>query len=144
MSNSNIDIISLIESKFGDKVQIQIGQLGAAAIIANNGLHRDVLKAMIDADEKTGITAITGLDLGANIGVYYHVHTSNVFVTIKAEVPKENPKIQTIIDLHPGALFHELEVADLLGVSLRGKPNLWALCPLRKLARRRLPTTKRC
>ena len=24
---------------------------------------------MMDADEKTGITAITGLDLGANIGV---------------------------------------------------------------------------
>ena len=104
MSNNKIDIINVVESKLGDKIQIQKGHLGAAAIIANNGLHRDVLKAMIDADEKTGITAITGLDLGANIGVYYHVHTSNAFVTIKAEVPKENPKIQTIIDIHPGAL----------------------------------------
>ena len=54
---------------------------------------------MIDADEKAALTAITGLDLGATIGVLYHVHTSNAFVTIKAEVPKENPKIETIIDL---------------------------------------------
>ena len=61
------------------------------------------------------------------------MHT-NAFVTIKAEVPKENPKIQTIIDLHPGAAFHELEVADLLGVSIRRTPNLRTLCSLRKLA----------
>ena len=67
MSNNKIDIISLIATKFGDKVQIQPGHLSTGTIIANNGLHRDVLKAMIDADEKTGITAITGLDLGANI-----------------------------------------------------------------------------
>jgi Ni,Fe-hydrogenase III large subunit/Ni,Fe-hydrogenase III component G len=120
LSNNNIDIISLIESKFQEKIKIQRGQLGAATIIANNGLHRDVFQAMIAADPKTGITAITGLDLGATIGVYYHVHTSKPFFTIKAEVPKESPKIQTIIDIHPGAVFHELEVADLVGVVFEG------------------------
>ncbi|MBE3116056.1 NADH-quinone oxidoreductase subunit C, partial [Candidatus Bathyarchaeota archaeon] len=114
MSKSNIDIINVIENKLRDKVQIQLGQLGKAAIIANNGLHREVLKAMLEADEKVGITAITGLDLGANIGIYYHVHTSNAFLTIKSEVPKENPKIQTITDIIPGAVFHEMEVADLI------------------------------
>ena len=122
MQNSSIDIVSLIENKFGDKVQIQKGQLGAATIVTNNGLHHDVLQAIIEADQKTGITAITGLDLGTKIGVYYHVHTSKHLVTIKAEVPKENPKIQTIIDIHPGAVFHELEVADLLGVIFEGHP----------------------
>jgi Ni,Fe-hydrogenase III large subunit/Ni,Fe-hydrogenase III component G len=116
-------MIEIIKSKFGDNVQIQMGMLGAAAITASNGMHRDILKAMIAADGKTGITAITGLDLGANMGVYYHVHTSNVFVTIKTEVPKENPKIQTIVDIHPGAVFHELEVADLLGVVFEGHPT---------------------
>ncbi len=122
MSNSNKDIIGLIESQFQDKVQIQKGVLGAAAITANYGYHRNVLQAMIEADEKVGITAITGLDLGENLGVYYHVHTSKEFVTIKAEIPKANPKIQTIIDIHPGAVFHELEVADLLGVVFEGHP----------------------
>ena len=120
MSNNKIDIINVIQSKLGDKVQIQLGQLGTAAINANNGLHRDVLKAMLDADEKTGITAITGVDLGANLGVLYHTHASNAFVTIRAEVPKDNPKIQTIVDLIPGAAFHEFEVSDLLGVVFVG------------------------
>jgi formate hydrogenlyase subunit 5 len=124
VSNNKIDVISAIESKLNDKVQIQVGQLGAATINASNGLHRDVLKALLEADEKTGITAITGLDLGANIDVLYHTHTSNAFLTIRAEVPKENPKIQTITDIIPGALFHELEVSDLLGVVFEGNPRL--------------------
>jgi formate hydrogenlyase subunit 5 len=119
LSNSNVDLLSLVESKFGDKIQVQRGTLGTS-IIANNGMHHDVLKAMIEADEKTGITAITGLDLGANLGVYYHVHTTKPLITIKAEVPKDNPKIQTVTDIHPGALFHELEVTDLLGVVFEG------------------------
>ena len=107
MSNSNIDVVNVIQSKLGNKVQIQLGQLGTAAINVNNGLHRDVLKTMLEADEKTGITAITGVDLGANLGILYHVHASNAFVTIRAEVPKDNPRIQTIVDLIPGAAFHE-------------------------------------
>jgi Ni,Fe-hydrogenase III large subunit/NADH:ubiquinone oxidoreductase subunit C len=123
LSKNNVDMISLIQSKLGVKFKIELGKLGTAAIIANNGLHREVIQIMLNADEKTGITAITGLDLGANIGVYYHIHTSNAFFTIKAEVPKENPKLQTIVDLHPGAAFHELEVADLLGVVFEGHPT---------------------
>jgi Ni,Fe-hydrogenase III large subunit/Ni,Fe-hydrogenase III component G len=117
---SQVDVISLVESKFGDKIQVKRGELEAAAIIAENGLHYDVLKAMIEADEKTGITAITGIDMGETIGVYYHVHTTKPFLTIKAHVPKDNPKIRTVVDIHPGAAFHELEVTDLVGVTFIG------------------------
>ncbi len=123
MVSNSLDIVSVIESKFQDQVQIQKGTLGKAAIITSNGLHREVLKAMVEADEKTGVAAITGLDLGANLGVLYHIRSSNPQLTIKAEVPKENPKIQTITDIIPGAVFHELEVNDLLGVEFEGNPN---------------------
>jgi formate hydrogenlyase subunit 5 len=122
MPNSDVDIVKLIESKFGTKVQIQPDLLGTATICTSNGLHRDVLKAMVEADEKTGITAITGLDLGASLGLIYHIHTAKGFFGIKAEVPKENPKIQTINDIIPGATFHELEVTDLFGVVFEGNP----------------------
>jgi formate hydrogenlyase subunit 5 len=97
---------------------------------------------MIDVDEKTGITAITGLDLGETLGVYYHVHTSKSFFTIKASVPRSNPKIQSVIDIHPGATFHEKEVTDLVGVVFIGNeldghfvlPESWpdGVYPLRK------------
>ncbi len=122
MPNSS-EVIKAIESKFGDKVQIQQGQLGNAAITVQSGLHRDVLQAMIDVDEKTGVTAITGVDLGANFEVIYHIHTGKGFFAIRALVPRENPKIQTIVDIISGAALHELEVTDLMGIVFEGNPS---------------------
>jgi len=119
-STNKIDIVKVVEDKLGDSVQIQLGQLGKAAIVTKNGLHRDVLQAMVDADEKTAVVAITGLDLGANLGILYHIRTSNAFITIRAEVPKDTPKIKTVTDIIPGAVFHELEVSDLFGVIFEG------------------------
>jgi Ni,Fe-hydrogenase III large subunit/NADH:ubiquinone oxidoreductase subunit C len=123
LSNNNVDIIKVIESKLDGKVQIDPGHLSTGTVTVTDDLNRDVLRAMLEADEKTAITAITGIDLGANIGVYYHIRTSNAFLTIKAEVLKEKPKIQTITDIMPGAVFHEMEVADLLGVVFEGHPS---------------------
>jgi formate hydrogenlyase subunit 5 len=121
--SSNIDILKVIESKLDGKVQIEPGHLSTGTVTVTDDLHRDVLKAMVEADEKTAITTMTGIDLGANIGVYYHIRTSNAFLTIKAEVPKENPKIKTITDILPGAVFHEMEATDLLGVVFEGHPS---------------------
>ena len=124
MPNNNIDIVKVLETKLkGKNFQIQPGKLGTVTVQATPNSHKDALKVLLDADEKTGVIAITGIDLGANIGVYYHIRTSNALVTIQSEVPKENPKIATITDLMLGAAFHELEVTDLLGVVFEGHPS---------------------
>ncbi|MDR1993466.1 MAG: NADH-quinone oxidoreductase subunit C, partial [Nitrososphaerota archaeon] len=78
---------------------------------------------MLGADKKSYLTAITGIDLGVNIGVLYHICLSEEFITVRVEVPKENAKIETITDLIPGAAFHEREVTDLLGVHVEGHPS---------------------
>jgi formate hydrogenlyase subunit 5 len=125
MSKKEIDMLSVLQSKFeGTSVQVQPNKLGKAAIIADDSTHRDVLKAMLEADEKTAVIAITGIDLGATIGVFYHIRTSETgIITIKVEVPKEEPQIKTITDLMPGATFDEMEVTDLLGVVFQGNPS---------------------
>ncbi len=124
MSNNEISILQVLEDKLrGKSVQIVPGQLGTASVKTSAGPHRDVIKALVDADEKTAITSITGIDLGTNIGVFYHVRTSNAFLTIQVELPKEKPQIQTINDIAPSAALHELEVSDLLGVEFEGNPR---------------------
>jgi Ni,Fe-hydrogenase III large subunit/Ni,Fe-hydrogenase III component G len=124
MSNNEINILKILEDKLqGKPVQITPGQLGTAAIKATVYSHRDVFKALVEADEKTAIVAITGIDLGANIGVFYHVRTSNALLTVQVELPKENPKIQTINDITPSTAFHELEASDLLGIEFEGNPR---------------------
>jgi Ni,Fe-hydrogenase III large subunit/NADH:ubiquinone oxidoreductase subunit C len=123
MSQNRVNLLSLLQTKLqGKDIQIQPGQLGIAAIQAKNGAHRDILKTLLDSDEKTAISAISGVDLGQTLGVFYHVRTSNAFLTIKTEVLRENPKIASIIDFIPGAAFHELEVSDLFGVVFEGNP----------------------
>ncbi|XES78660.1 MAG: NADH-quinone oxidoreductase subunit C [Candidatus Bathyarchaeia archaeon] len=118
-----MDILKILETKLqGKPVEIVPDYLGTAAIKAKEGSYRDVFKALMDADEKTGVTSITGIDLGAALGVFYHVRTSNAFITIQVEVPKENPKLVTVTDITPSAAFHELEVTDLIGVTFEGNP----------------------
>jgi formate hydrogenlyase subunit 5 len=125
LSKNEIDIVAALQNKFKDtSVQVQPAQLGKAEVIADASTHRDVLNVLLEADEKTAIVAITGIDLGATLGVFYHIRTSKGgVITIKTEVPREEPRINTISDLIPGAAFHEMEVADLLGVVFEGHPS---------------------
>jgi formate hydrogenlyase subunit 5 len=125
LSKNEIDIVAALQNKFKDtSVQVQPAQLGKAEVWADASTHRDVLKVLLEEDEKTAVVAITGIDLGANLGVFYHIRTSKGgVITIKTEVPREEPRINTISDLIPGAAFHEMEVADLLGVVFEGHPS---------------------
>jgi Ni,Fe-hydrogenase III large subunit/Ni,Fe-hydrogenase III component G len=125
MSKNEIDIVGLLQAKFKDtSVQVQPAQLGKATVIADASTHRDVVNMLLKADEKTAIVAITGIDLGANLGVFYHIRTSKGgIITVKTEVPREIARINTITDLMPAATFHEMEVADLLGVVFAGHPS---------------------
>jgi formate hydrogenlyase subunit 5 len=125
MSQKEIDILDILQAKFKDtSIQVQPQQLGKAAVIADASTHRDVLKALLEADEKTAVIAITGIDLGATLGVFYHIRTSKSgIITIKVEVPREKPRIKTISDLMPGATFDEMEVTDLIGVVFEGHPS---------------------
>jgi formate hydrogenlyase subunit 5 len=125
MSQKEYGILGILQEKFkGTSVRVQPQQLGKVAVAADASTHRDVLKALLEADEKTAVIAITGIDLGANLGVFYHIRTSKSgIITIRVEVPKEKPQIKTISDLMPGAAFDEMEVTDLVGVVFEGHPS---------------------
>jgi len=135
----------VLQKKLGGAVKILPNHLGNATIHVEARLNRDVFKTLMEADNDAGIAAITGLDLGENIGLLYHIRTKGAILTLRTEVPKENPKISSITDITPGASFHEREVADLFGVVFQGHPNpsrlvlpedwLENLYPLRKDAK---------
>jgi Ni,Fe-hydrogenase III large subunit/Ni,Fe-hydrogenase III component G len=140
-----VDIVKSLETTFQNNKSVQIqagGQLGLATIQVQDGLHREVIKTLLAVDKKTCLVTITCLDLGQNLGIFYHMRTSSGYLTIKAEVPRDNPKIASITDLIPGAAFSELEGTDLLGILYEGNtlaghfilPENWpeGVYPLRK------------
>jgi NADH:ubiquinone oxidoreductase subunit C len=70
---------------------------------------------------------LSGVDYeDAGLEVVYHLYsfTHKHNVTIKARVPTDDPKIQTVSDLWRGADWHEREARDMFGIEFEGHPNL--------------------
>lgn len=88
------------------------------------------------------LSTITGVDLGQTLGVIYHLIGRNVVLSLKTSIPKNDPKLPTIVSIVPGAELYEREIHDMLGVIFEGHPDLsplilpekWpnGLYPLRK------------
>jgi Ni,Fe-hydrogenase III large subunit/Ni,Fe-hydrogenase III component G len=117
----NINIVKLLESKAqANDMQVLCDHLGVATVQVNRALHREVIKYLLAIDPKVTLATITCLDLGQTLGICYHMRTSQGYLTVKTDVPKENPRLQTITNLIPGAKFAELEGSDLLGIIFEG------------------------
>jgi len=97
---------------------------------------RDALVEAIETLQEMGIThlvTITGVDAGDEIEVLYHFLkygeyddgdlSEGVELTIRAIVPKDDPTIETLTDILPGATLYERELMDMLGVEVTGHPN---------------------
>jgi formate hydrogenlyase subunit 5 len=124
MTNVEQELLATLTRKLGEKVlETPIIQLEKISLRVNSGVHRDALKILLDGDETAGISAITGVDLGETIEILYHIRTRGTIVTIRTQVQKKDARIKSITDLFPGANFHEMEVADLFGVTFDGHPN---------------------
>lgn len=71
------------------------------------------------------LSTITGVDLGTEIELLYHmVLNDGIVLTLGFSVPKEKATTRTITDLVPSAVLYEREVHELLGVGFEGHPNL--------------------
>jgi NADH:ubiquinone oxidoreductase subunit C len=82
----------------------------------------EACKMVVESGEYYHLSTITGVDEGQSIAVLYHFWRGKGFITVKTSVPKENPKLQSVIQVVPAAIFYEAEVADLLGVTFKGNP----------------------
>lgn len=76
--------------------------------------------------------------------VVYHLHSlvANRKLVVKVDVPggRENPVLDSVVDVWPTADWHEREAWDMMGISFKGHPDLrrilmpedWVGHPLRK------------
>jgi NADH-quinone oxidoreductase subunit C len=88
------------------------------------------------------LMSLTGMDLGENLGVVYHLYSMQLKhkIVIKAFVPKEQPNVLSVERIWRTADWHEREAYDLIGVNFEGHHNLirillpydWEGYPLRK------------
>jgi len=83
----------------------------------------EIIGRLQDRMQFSILCTITGLDLGATLGVIYHLaRPSGVVLSLSTAVPKEKPVLQTISARFPAAEAYERELADLLGFEVQGLP----------------------
>lgn len=87
----------------------------AAALKENNNTSFDFL------------TCITAMDWGSDLGVIYHLRSAslghNIVVRVRIS-DREDPRVDSLCDLWPGAEFHEREAFDLMGIRFNNHPDL--------------------
>jgi membrane-bound hydrogenase subunit beta len=71
------------------------------------------------------LTTITGIDLGEEIELIYHLAYRNATeLSLIVRVPKGEALVPTISDLMPNSALYEREVHDLIGVRFDGLSDL--------------------
>ena len=80
----------------------------------------------------TILCTITGLDLGADLGLIYHLardgdksagYVGGIMANLKTRVPK-GKAMTSVCPYFPGAAIYEREVEDLLGATFEGRPAM--------------------
>ena len=69
----------------------------------------------------------TGIDSEDNFEILYHFSNDETgcIVTVKAFIrDRENPSIESITSLIPGAEWIEREIYDILGIEIKNHPNM--------------------
>jgi NADH:ubiquinone oxidoreductase subunit C len=91
---------------------------------SQNGSIRDILKFLRDNKDFTFLCTITGLDLGDNFQVIYHLADSKgIVLNLKILTPRSKPVIDSVIPVFAGAVFYERELNSLFGIEVKGLPE---------------------
>ncbi|MCS6790454.1 MAG: NADH-quinone oxidoreductase subunit C [Bacteroidia bacterium] len=84
------------------------------------------LKEQHNFDYLVDIGATDHFEEGLRFEIVYNLVSLSrrLRVRVKARLPEENPEVETVTDLWPGAAWHEREAYDMMGIRFRGHPDL--------------------
>ena len=88
---------------------------------------RDQLCAVAGFLAQSGVqhlSTITGRDAGTGFEVLYHFFVDGTVLTLKVQLPRDDPVVDSIVGLFPSSVLYERELLDLLGITPRGHPDL--------------------
>lgn len=132
-------IIVKIREKFPDAI-LDVGEgAGSATISIKRGFVRKVLQFIRDDPELgcnflADLFGIDYMEMGGherfaviyNLYSFQHAHR----IYIKAFVPEDDPRIDSVVSLWTGANWAERETYDMYGISFNDHPNMTRiLCP---------------
>ena len=109
------------------EAEIKTGKQFIEATIPAPAFH-SLAKKLRDSEETLFdfLFCLTGVDFGQNLGVVYHLRSTNHKHTIVLKAitsDRVNPGLDSVSDIWRTAEFFENEVFDLLGISFHKHPH---------------------
>lgn len=117
-------IVEKVNSDIQDKIQ-EISLTAPRRVQLKVG--REQLNAVLTyLKEQFGFThvgTISGVDLGENFEVVYHMSNDIATVNVRILTPRSEPKIPSICAVIPGAILYERELQDMFGLVVENIPD---------------------
>jgi len=121
---NDLEIIEKTKSLLGDKI----------VEIANPALRRIFIKVepenlvpVVGGLRKnlniTYLATVSGVDLGESFEILYHFGHNNGSLTVRTQIPRANPHVESICSVIPGAILYERELQDMFGIVVDHLPD---------------------
>lgn len=137
-------IVDLIREKIPEAI-IEVNEKAIDPFVKIRPDHLKGVARLLKGEEEIGmdmLLSISSVDYPASITVVYHIFSikNNHSIVLKVDLPRDNPRVDTVEDVWKAANWHERETYDLFGVVFEGHPDLrrillpddWEGHPLRK------------
>ena len=71
----------------------------------------------------THISDITARDTGKGLEALFHFFHNGIEITVRTSCPYDDPWLDSIVGIFPGAVLYEREYKDMLGIEPAGHPD---------------------
>lgn len=122
------EALQYLKDKFPDAIKDDTRQGYSGIIVDRDQLVKvaTVLRDELGYDYLSSATAVDYLGISDHMEMVYHAYrtTGGGALNFKAQTPRENAAIPSLVSVYPGADFQEREAYDLFGIQFHGHPNL--------------------
>lgn len=133
------EIITSFKDEFSDKIlysRIEKHPIGPKKtdmiqlwFTLDKSIFKDAVKHLMKLDKKAHFSVSSGYDIEDRIEIIHHfsIYTGTkgdeISINFTVPLPKNDPTIDSISDLIPGALISEQEKQEMLGVKVKNIPK---------------------
>jgi NADH-quinone oxidoreductase subunit D/NADH-quinone oxidoreductase subunit C/D len=120
-------VLDHVETRFADVLQRDERPGYSGYVVAPDRLLETAraLRSSLGFDYLSSVTGVDYLPEG-KMEVVYHLYpmAGGAGLVLKAQVPRDDPRVPSLVPVFPGADLQEREVWDLFGIRFEGHPDL--------------------
>ena len=117
-------IVEKITSEIKDKIQEAALTAPRRVQVKVQREHLNTVLAFLkDQLGFTHLGTISGVDLGENFEVVYHMSSNVATVNVRILAPRNAPTIPSVCKVIPGAILYERELQDMFGLVVEDIPD---------------------